>query len=117
MKLCNLDYLKSVTPKSNDFTLQMIKLFLEDTPEAVKKINAALKVGNWLEVHKNAHKIKPLIIILGVPQQLIDSLIAIIEHAKTLTETHKVKRHLFNFEEGIVKVYAELEKEVEEMEN
>ncbi len=117
MKLCNLDYLKSVTPKSNAFAIQMIKLFLQDTPVAVKNINEALKNQNWLEVHKNAHKIKPSVIMLGVPQRLIDSLLAIIEHAKTETETHKIARHLFNFEEGMSKVYLELEDAIEEMEN
>jgi hypothetical protein len=117
MKLCNLDYLKSVTPKSNAFTIQMIKLFLRDTPVAVNNINEALKNQNWLEVHKNAHKIKPSIIMLGFPQRLIDSLLTIIEHAKTENETHKIARHLFNFEEGIAKVYKELEDAIEEMEN
>ena len=117
MKLCNLDYLKSVTPKSNAFAVQMIRLFLNDTPESVKNINNALKAANWLEVHKNAHKIKPSVIMLGVPQRLIDNLLTIIECAKTETDTYKIARNLFNFEEGMAKVYLELEKAVEEMEN
>ena len=117
MKLCNLDYLKSVSPKSNTFVIQMIKLFLKDTPEAIENINKALKAENWIEVHKSAHKIKPSCLMLGIPQRLIDSLLAILEHAKTEKETHKIARHLFNFEDGIKKVYIELEDVIEEMEN
>jgi hypothetical protein len=48
MKLCNLDYLKSITPKSNAFAIQMLKLFLQDTPEAIKNIDYAIKSSNWL---------------------------------------------------------------------
>lgn len=117
MKLCNLDYLKSITPKSNAFAIQMLKLFLQDTPEAVKNIKKGIESSNWLEVHKNAHKIKPSVLMLGLPQRLIDSLLAIVEHAKTEKDTHKIARHFFNFEDGITKVYIELEKAIEEMEN
>ncbi len=117
MKLCNLDYLKSITPKSNAFAIQMLKLFVQDTPEAIKNIDAAIKNSNWLEVHKNAHKIKPSVLMLGLPQRLIDSLLAIIEHAKTEKDTHKIARHFFNFEDGMKKVFIELNAAIEEMEN
>ena len=52
MKICNLDYLKSVTPGSNAFAIQVIKLFLQDTPIEIEKIKAGLTNSNYEEIYK-----------------------------------------------------------------
>ena len=117
MKFCNLDYLKSVTPKSNSFPIQMIKLFLQDTPDSIKKMKVALKSSNWSEVHKNARKIKPSIIMLGASKTLIDKLSHIIEIAKSEEETQQISTYLPELEEDISKIYVELEEAVKDMEN
>ena len=73
MEFCNLDYLKSVTPKCNSFPIQMVTIFLQDTPYSITKMKAALKSSNWVEVHKNARKIKPSIIMLGASKTLLEN--------------------------------------------
>lgn len=116
MKFCNLDYLKSVTPKNNSFPIKMIQLFLKDTPDSIKKMKVALKASNWTEVHKNARKIKPSIIMLGASKILIDNLSQISDHAKSGIETHKISKYIVKLEEDISKIYIELEEAVKEME-
>jgi HPt (histidine-containing phosphotransfer) domain-containing protein len=117
MKFCNLDYLKSVTPNSNSFPIKMINLFLQDTPDSIEKIKIALKSSNWIEVHKNARKIKPSVIMLGASKTLIDNLSHIIEFAKSEVETHQISTHLIDLEEDMSKLYFELEEAVKDMEN
>ena len=117
MKFCNLDYLKSVTPKCNSFPIQMITIFLQDTPDSITKMKAALKSSNWVEVHKNARKIKPSIIMLGASKTLLDNLLYIIEHSKSEVETNTILGYLLKFEEDMSKLYLELQESVKEMEN
>ena len=117
MKFCNLDYLKSVTPKCNSFPIQMITIFLQDTPDSITKMKAALKSSNWVEVHKNARKIKPSIIMLGASKTLLDNLLHIIDHSKSEVETHTISSYLLKFEEDMLKLYFELEEALKDLEN
>ena len=66
MKICNLDYLKSVTPGSNAFAIEIIKLFLQDIPESITVIKTELQNANFEGIYKHAHKIKPSLDLLGM---------------------------------------------------
>jgi hypothetical protein len=116
MKLCNLDYLKSITPKSNAFAIQMLKLFVNDTAEAIKNIDTAIKNSNWLEVHKNAHKIKPSVLMLGFPLDMTEALLNILKYSQSGKNTDKIYDLFKLFETKISSVYYELDQELKKLE-
>lgn len=115
MKICNLDYLKSVTPGSNAFVIQIINLFLQDTPVEIEKIKTSLASFNYEEIYKHAHKIKPSLSMVGVPQETFEILLKINEYAKTNTNIEKLKELIPLLESEISKVYIDLKESLAEL--
>ncbi len=116
MKICNLDYLKSVTPGSNAFAIQVIKLFLQDTPIEIEKIKAGLTNSNYEEIYKNAHKIKPSVSMVGSPKEVYDTLLKINEFSKAEINMDQLKDLIHFFDTEISKIYIDLEESLKEME-
>jgi HPt (histidine-containing phosphotransfer) domain-containing protein len=115
MSICNLDYLKSVTPGSNAFPKQIIQLFLNDTPNSIHEIKNGISNSNWQVVYNYAHKIKPSVTMLGLPKELIDVLLLINEYSKTETNTDQITSLVKTLEEGLNEVYIDLQKSLEEL--
>jgi hypothetical protein len=117
MKLCNLNYLKSVSPRSNTFAIDMISLFLKDTPEAINLIKTALENDKYFDIYKNGIKIKPSFQMLGLNPELFDKLNEVLRLANTMNEKDKIKELIKDIEKGLNSVYIELEKELNELKN
>ncbi len=62
----DLTYLKDVASGNSEFMIEMIDLFLIQTPGFVKNLDAAVKEKNWAKMTEIAHKIKPTLIFMGV---------------------------------------------------
>ena len=116
MKICNLDYLKSVTPGSNAFAIQILKLFLQDTPGSINGIKTELQNANYEGIYKHAHKIKPSISMVGVPAATSDALLKINELAKAERELEQIKELTSYLESELEKIYADLRDSLKEME-
>jgi hypothetical protein len=58
MTHCNLDFIKSINPGSNSFTIKVIKLFLSETPEHIKQIKQEIANSNWGKVYEYTHNDK-----------------------------------------------------------
>ena len=117
MKLCNLNYLKSVSPKSNKFAVEIITLFMKDTPEAIKLMQIALDNGKFFDVYKNAVKIKPSFQMLGLPSDLFEKLTEVLRLANAITDVPKIKELINAIDKGLIGVYDELGKELYELKN
>ena len=115
MNCCNLTYLKSISPKSNTFSIQIIQLFLEETPKSINKIKNALDASNWLEVYSNAHKIKASFSLLGLPNEIIVVLLKINEYSKICENLDQIPSLLYFLETELKKVYQELSLELSEL--
>lgn len=116
MKICNLDYLKSVTPGSNAFAVQVIKLFLQDTPIEIKKIKEGLEAGSYDEIYKYTHKIKPSITMIGAPLEVTNAILKINEFAKAKTNMDQLKELIHFLDTEISKIYVDLEESLKELE-
>jgi len=117
MKLCNLNYLKSVSPKSNTFAIQIITLFLKDTPDAIHQMNLALESDNYFSVYKNTVKIKPSFQMIGLPEEYSKLIKEILELSNAMSEKNKIKTLINDLDKGLKNVYLELEKELKELKN
>jgi hypothetical protein len=112
MKICNLDYLKSISPESNELTINIINLFLKNTPASVLAIKDAISISDWENILKFTHKIKPSLTIIGLNLEIIDSILKIYEFAKEKINIEDIKNLFNSFEIEIDKTYLELEQEL-----
>lgn len=62
----NMDYLKELSDDNHEFMIDMISTFLDQTPQFIQDIKAAYKAGNFEEVKKIAHKMKPTFPMMGI---------------------------------------------------
>jgi len=88
-----LDKVRELASGDEDFVAAIAVAFLEEVPVAVAQINEGLSSENYVQVHQNAHKIKPTI-------QMFD--IAILEDVIALQdwgESEKENENMFDIQE------------------
>ena len=112
MKICNLDYLKNISPESNELTINILNLFLKHTPVSVLAIKNAISTSDWENIQKFTHKIKPSLTIIGLNSEIIDSFLKINEFAKEKKNLDQINTLFIDFETEIEKAYVELEQEL-----
>ena len=61
----DLTYLRDVSSGSNEFMIEMIELFLDQTPEYFANLEKVIVEENWSKVADIAHKIKPTLAFMG----------------------------------------------------
>ncbi len=63
-----LDYLNELTGGDEELMDEMMKLFLENTPEALENLKNLHSQQNWEEIKKAAHKFKPTLSYMGIKE-------------------------------------------------
>ncbi|MEO0571537.1 MAG: Hpt domain-containing protein [Bacteroidota bacterium] len=63
-----LDKLNEMAEGDEDFVLSVISVFLEEVPEDLAALENAIASGNFEQIGKMAHKIKPNVDLLGMEQ-------------------------------------------------
>lgn len=79
--LVDLSYLRKMSNNNQDFIKEIIGTFLESMPANVNEINQSADQGNWEQVAKLVHKIKPTITLMGI-HSLKDKIVALEHEAK-----------------------------------
>lgn len=76
MPVTDLNYLKEYSDNDNEFVIEMIELFLENTPDFLKDIENALENQDFDIIAKTAHKMKPSMTFMGLTngKELCESL-------------------------------------------
>lgn len=116
MKHCNLDFIKSINPNSNTFTIKVIKLFLSDTPENIKQIKLEIANNNWGKVYEYTHKIKPSVLMLGFPTDMTEALLNILKYSQSGKNTDQIFDNFNIFYNKISSIYYELQQELKLLE-
>ena len=62
----DLSLLHEIADGSDEFVVESINLFLQQTPESLQIINNAISAENWLEVASAAHKLKATLGFFGM---------------------------------------------------
>jgi HPt (histidine-containing phosphotransfer) domain-containing protein len=62
----DLSYLQDVANGSNEFMIEMIQLFLNQTPGYFEQLDQLIKDLNWPLVAEISHKIKPTLTFMGI---------------------------------------------------
>jgi len=112
-KHTDLTYLKGIANGSNEFIIQMLTIFIEQTPRSLEQMDEALKNQDWKSLRLIVHKTKPSIMFAGL-KEIADDLPLLENYAaeeshidKIPTLVEKIK-HTCN--EGIFELKEELEK-------
>lgn len=104
----NLNYLNDIAGGSADFMIEMIDIFLEQTPIYFVQFEEALKVKDWKAVADLAHKIKPTLAFMGVDQAK-DDMQAIERNARDQTNVDTIESEYFKLKATCDTLFAQLE--------
>jgi HPt (histidine-containing phosphotransfer) domain-containing protein len=64
----DLSFLYEIADGSNEFIVDSIGMFLEQTPQLLDTITTAINAGDWATAASAAHKLKPNLGFFGMPQ-------------------------------------------------
>jgi HPt (histidine-containing phosphotransfer) domain-containing protein len=64
----NLDYLKELSDGNEEFIKDIVATFVDETPENIKKLQAAISAKDYLTIKTVAHKIKPSMTFFGISE-------------------------------------------------
>ena len=115
MAICDLTYLKNITPGNNTFAITVINMFLKDTPTSIEGINQALQDKNWQDLYKHAHKIKPSIEMIGLPKPLTEALIKMNEYSRNETNLEELVNSSNFFIQSMDEIYNDLKEALIEL--
>ncbi|ADY52654.1 Hpt domain protein [Pseudopedobacter saltans DSM 12145] len=62
----DLSYLDEVAGGNAEFLVEMIDIFLQQTPKYVNDLKLAIDEKNWKGIAETAHKIKPTLTFIGL---------------------------------------------------
>jgi len=67
-KHSDLTYLKGLAKGNNEFILQMLNIFIEQTPISIVNMEKALKDKDWKTLRMVVHKMKPSVMFVGLKE-------------------------------------------------
>ena len=111
----DLSYLRDVSSGSNEFMIEMIELFLEQTPAYFAQLDQFIFEENWARVAEIAHKIKPTLAFMGADAAK-ESMAEIESNARSLTNTDSIApafKSLYVFSEDLYTKLTEVKKELQ----
>jgi PAS domain S-box-containing protein len=85
MHYTNLKYLYTRTKSDSKLMMEMIQLYLKQTPVILHDMKKCLNANNWIGLHSAAHKLLPSFSIVGIDQKYEIFTKKIIEYAQTYT--------------------------------
>jgi len=106
--LYDLSILEEMDDK--EYIVEIVSMFLKDTPGELKEIKAALAAGNTEVVYKKAHKLKSSAGILQA-QRLID----LLTDLERLAKTEKIDADLSILLENVQRQYKDLEQALQQL--
>lgn len=112
----DLSYLRDVASGSNEFMIEMINLFLTQTPTYFEQLQHHIENGNWQSAADIAHKIKPTLAFMGV-ESARASMAEIEQNARNQVNLHTVPASfnlLHDLSKDILIKLEEVKKELEQ---
>jgi HPt (histidine-containing phosphotransfer) domain-containing protein len=67
-KHTDLTYLRGLAKGGNGFIIQMLNIYIQQTPGALERIENALKNKDWKALRFAVHKIKPSTMFVGLTE-------------------------------------------------
>ena len=106
----NLDKLNEMADGDQDFINSVISVFLEEVPQDLESLEAAIANMDYENVYKLAHKIKPNVDLLGMEQSRATAL-EIETLGKSSENSAEIERKFPLLKKDIQQVISELKKD------
>jgi HPt (histidine-containing phosphotransfer) domain-containing protein len=103
----DLSYLKDVASGSDEFMIDMIDLFLDQTPGYFEQLEQHIQERNWTRTADMAHKIKPTLAFMGVDSAR-ESMAEIEQNARNLKNLETIPPAFKLLKDVAVHMYIQL---------
>lgn len=112
--IVDLTYLETVCEGDKEFMQEMIQAFLNTIPDNMSEIRTLAGSGDWAELARVAHKMKPSVTFMGI-EPLKEKIIALESAAKQGTDVSLMKQLATEIEAVVEQAVTELNRLVEEI--
>ena len=111
LRCIDLDYLMRRTKSDPKLMMEMIKLYLEQTPPLINTMKQSLKEQDWNTLYSAVHKIIPSFSIMGICVDFENMAKKVQEYASTRMQTDGINDLVSQLENICVQACVELEVE------
>jgi CheY-like chemotaxis protein len=116
-KCTDLNYLNQRTKSNPKLMMEMISLYLEQTPQLISSMKQSLQDKDWNTLHSAAHKMIPSFLIMGINKDFENMAKKIQEYASTRQHTDAIPAMFIKIENVCEQACKELEEEFLIMKN
>lgn len=111
VKIINLDYLHLRTKSNPELMMEMISLYLNQTPPLINAMKQGLKDRDWHTLYSAAHKIIPSFSIMGMSSDYENMAKRVQEYADTQQQEAKIPELVLQIENACMQACKELQEE------
>jgi len=111
VKCIDLDYLNRRTKSDPTLMMEMISLYLEQTPPLIAAMKKSFKEKDWVLLHSAVHKMIPSFLIMGINQDYESIAIQVKEYAVSQQQNDSIELLVSELEEICQQACVELEAE------
>lgn len=110
----DLTYLEEVTGGSSEMIVEMLKLFLNDTPDQLSSIERNVKNKDWEGIRAEAHKLKPTFQYVGLSKSHLE--IAEVESkARNKEDLESILQLVHSVQNDFNLIQSEIKSKIEEL--
>jgi len=110
-KCTNLSYLNKRTKSNPILMMEMIMLYLEQTPPLIESMKQGMKDKDWGTLHASVHKMIPSFVIMGISQDFENIAKKVQDFADTQQKTDGVLEMVLQLESVCLQACEELREE------
>ncbi|HSQ45285.1 MAG TPA: ATP-binding protein, partial [Lutibacter sp.] len=116
-KYTNLNYLNVRTKSNRVLMMEMISLYLEQTPPLINTMKQSLIDKDWKSLHETVHKMIPSFSIMGISVDFENMAIKVQEYASAQQQTGDITEIVMKLEKVCMQACNELEIEFNAFKN
>ncbi|OFY24945.1 MAG: hybrid sensor histidine kinase/response regulator [Bacteroidetes bacterium GWF2_33_38] len=116
-KCINLNYIIHLTKSDPKLMMEMITLYLEQTPPLISAMKQSLQDKDWSLLHKSVHKMIPSFSIMGISSDFEIMAKKVQEYASTQQQTDGIPFLVLQIENVCNQACSELEEELNKIKN
>lgn len=110
----DLSYLEEVTGGSSEMIVEMLQLFVNDTPDQLSNLERNVKDGDWDAVRAEAHKLKPTFQYVGMDDTHM--LVAEVEtKARNREQTERIPELIDSIKRNFNEAVSSFESKIKEL--
>jgi len=117
LKCIDLKYLIRRTKSDPTLMMEMISLYLEQTPPLISAMKQGLQDKDWNSLHAAVHKMIPSFSIMGISADFENMAKKVQEYASTQQQTDRIPDLVLQLENVCVQACKELEEEFNTIKN